>query len=256
MLGCGAINVDLLNPLLTSTVTASGLGGGRSSFDVSTPGVTAACADTLPVPIMVPVVVFPAVPGVPACPVLTLLAAAAAVDDPGTGSAPPDTPSYVACVVLSVFVGASMPVLAGPTLGGSALEGSVVALGVVIRPVAGLACNGGGLLGLFTESSLTVCPAEAGGAGCAVGTSACNVVASAGKPFIKLCKVATNAVLPAAAASCFANSRPRTASPILNALTRPRPSGLYTVNSYPLPGRYSTSILYPLRVVDAVFAID
>ena len=139
------------NPLLTSTVTASGRGGGRSSFDVSTPGVTAACADTLPVPVMVPVVVLPAVPGVPACPVLTLLAVAAAVDDPGTGSAPPDTPSYVACVVLSVFVGASMPVLAGPTLGGSALEGSVVALGVVIRPVAGLACNGGGLLGLFTE---------------------------------------------------------------------------------------------------------
>jgi hypothetical protein len=168
MLGCGAISVVLLNPLLTSTVTASGRGGGRSSLDTSTPGVTAACADILPVPVpvIVPSVVFPVMPGVPACPVLTLLAAAAAVDDPGTGSAPPDTPSYVACVVLSVLVGASVPVLAAPTLGDSALEGSVVALGVVMRPVAGLACSGGGLVGLFTASSLTVCPAVAGGVGC------------------------------------------------------------------------------------------
>ena len=169
MLGCGAISVVLLNPLLTSTVTASGRGGGRSSLVLSTPGVTAACADTLPIPAIVPVVVLPAVPGVPAWPVLTLLASAAAVDDPGTGSAPPDTPSYVACVVLRVFVGASVPVLAAPTLGGSALEGSVVALGVVIRPVAGLACNGGGLLGFGDWSSLTVCPAVVGGVGCASG---------------------------------------------------------------------------------------
>ena len=161
MLGCGAISVDLLNPLLISTVAASGRGGGRSSLDTSTPGVTAACADTAP-----GAALFPLLIKFPDWPLLTLLAAAAAVDVPGTGSAPPDTPSYVAWVVLRVFVGASTPSAAGPTLEGSALEGEVVALGVVIRPVRGLASNGGGLLGLFTESSLTVCPAVAGGVGC------------------------------------------------------------------------------------------
>jgi len=48
-----------------------------------------------------------------------------------------------------------------------ALVGVVVAGGTLTRP-SGPACNGGGLLGVFTASSLTVCPADSGNAGSAL----------------------------------------------------------------------------------------